>query len=223
MDRSYFKKLMDLSDKGTHHGYERFYYPIMNPFIEEPIRLLEIGVDSGKSMQIWKKMFKNANHIFGIGYKNHQRQYIDRKEENLTLFMGDQSDRTFLRKFVEDSGGDFDFIIDDGSHVPSHGIVSFEELWGSVKEGGYYIIEDIEVSYWKKSCSIYGYPLKNEGSIVDYFKNVAESVNNQFQRKPDIDIASVTFVKDMIIIRKIDQYHKPFFNHKPYWAMQNLP
>jgi len=40
-------------------------------------------------------------------------------------------------------------ILDDGSHMSSHMIYSFEHLFGSVKSGGVYVIEDIGCSYWE--------------------------------------------------------------------------
>jgi hypothetical protein len=38
----------------------------------------------------------------------------------------------------------FDYIIDDGSHIPAHQVESFRLLWDRVKPGGKYFIEDIE-------------------------------------------------------------------------------
>ena len=65
------------------------------------------------------------------------------------VYYGDQSNTTFLSHFLERSGGNFDVIIDDGSHLPSHQVISFEALWKSVVPGGQYIVEDTETSYWK--------------------------------------------------------------------------
>lgn len=73
-----FEKLMKESDKGYHHGYHRFYYPLLIHYQHEPVRFLEIGVADGASMNIWKKFFSNPNHIYGIGYKNHQTKYQEK-------------------------------------------------------------------------------------------------------------------------------------------------
>lgn len=214
MDYDTFKHVMDLSDKGTHHGYERFYYPLFCDMFDKPVRLLEIGVENGNSMKIWDRLFKNANHLYGIGYKNYQQNYKEVVANNMTLFMGDQSDTKFLNNFVQDSGGNFDFVIDDGSHVPSHIVKSFDYLWDQVNPGGYYIIEDIETSYWRKDTGLYGYSFKHEGSTVDYFKNKIDEINNEFRGQPSIDIACVSFVQNMIIIQKTDKRHAPYMNRK---------
>ena len=38
----------------------------------------------------------------------------------------------------------FDIILDDGSHIVEHMILSFNTLFKYVKPGGFYIIEDIK-------------------------------------------------------------------------------
>ena len=46
----------------------------------------------------------------------------------------------------------FDVILDDGSHVPEHQILTINKLWKLVKPfPGIYIIEDLQTSYWKKA------------------------------------------------------------------------
>ena len=69
----------------------------------------------------------------------------------MTLHKIDQSNSLELDKFVATVGIKFDVILDDGSHVPEHQILTINKLWDLVKPGGVYIIEDIETSYWKKS------------------------------------------------------------------------
>lgn len=214
MNYENFKKILYLSDKGSHHGYERFYFSIFKELEFKNIRLLEIGVADGKSINIWNSFFKNANHIYGIGYKNFQTEYIQKVNDNTTIFMGDQSNKDFLNKFVEDSEGNFDIVIDDGSHVPSHIQTSFEVLWNQVRSDGYYIIEDIETSYWAKNAQIYGYSLENEGSIVEYFKSFVDEVNNEFRRKERSDICMISFVQNMIILKKIGNNDMPYLNRK---------
>ena len=72
------------------------------------------------------------------------------------VYYGDQSNTTFLSHFLERSGGNFDVIIDDGSHLPSHQVISFEALWKSVVPGGQYIVEDIETSYYSPATNVNG-------------------------------------------------------------------
>ena len=193
------------SDKSSRHHYERYYDRWLPPLCaKRQMRMLEIGVEKGKSMNVWQDYFANAQLIAGIGYKNHQR---DRKTVDgvLSLYMGDQSDRKFLRWFVDDTGGTFDLIIDDGSHVPSHQKTSFEELWPSVAEGGMYVIEDIETSWWKNTSGIYGYPFKDETSLLEYFQQLPSEINREFSRRTPVhpvDIEAIEYGHNIICIRK---------------------
>ena len=173
------------SDKELHHGYSRYYEPILAPLRYSAIRFLEIGVENGNSTTAWQAYFGHDDtEIFGIGFGNWQTEAgltahpvpcqktpnsmdgtvtesdeqprIDRLSGKCTLFHGDQSDASFLAHFLQASGGHFDVVIDDGSHYPPHQLVSFEALWGSVAPGGLYFIEDIETSYWRKNTMLYG-------------------------------------------------------------------
>jgi demethylmacrocin O-methyltransferase len=65
----------------------------------------------------------------------------------IRTIQGNQNDPSFLRSLAAEFGP-FDIIIDDGSHVNEHVRTSFEELFGSVRPGGYYVIEDLHTSYW---------------------------------------------------------------------------
>lgn len=215
MSYNEFEKLMWESDKGYHHGYHRFYYPILIRYQHQPLRFLEIGVADGASMNIWKTFFSRPNHIYGIGYKNQQTEYKQEVDNTMTLFMGDQSNKCFLKEFIRDSQGNFDIIVDDGSHIPSHMITSFEVLWETLKPGGYYIIEDIETSYWSKKSSLYGYSLEKEGSVVDYFKKLTDEVNNEFRSRPTSQIGSISFMYNMIILQKKGKDDTQFIN-RPY-------
>lgn len=158
------------------------------------VRLLEIGLN----MRNWNNVFNKIDHIYGIGYNNKQTHYMELVDDQTTLFMGKRSDILFLENFIYDSGGNFDIILDDGSHVPSHIQTCFEMLWKHVKQGGVYIIEDVKTSYWNKSASIHGYSLNKEGSIVEYFKSKVYEVNNECTS----DVAMISFVQNMIIIHK---------------------
>ena len=127
-------------------------------------KFLEIGIDKTESLKLWKGYFGNVN-LHGID--------IDEKEFNdteVTLHKIDQSPLE-LDKFVANVGIKFDVILDDGSHVPEHQILTINKLWNLVKPGGIYIIEDIETSYWKKS-KIYGYRFnaRRQGIMHEFSK-----------------------------------------------------
>jgi hypothetical protein len=99
-------------------------------------RVLEIGVDHGGSLQLWKRYFGEGAKIVGIDIR--PECYF--QEPGLEIHIGDQTDVTFLRSL-----GNFDIIIDDGSHQPAHQSASFTELWPRCS--GVYLIEDCHDRY----------------------------------------------------------------------------
>lgn len=74
------------------------------------------------------------------------------------IFRGDQSDPIFLKSISDRYK--YDIIIDDGSHVPSHQLVSLQHMFSALNPGGLYVIEDLETSYWNApGASLYGYDI----------------------------------------------------------------
>jgi len=133
------------TDKGTlFHNYTAIYASLFGPMRNNRLRLLEIGIDKGYSLKMWYDYFPNA-HIFG--YDIRVRRMVKRFDNpRFTTFKGDQSNRGDLSKLISMSGGDFDIIIDDGSHISAHIEISLGFLFPYLKGGGRYIIEDLGCS-----------------------------------------------------------------------------
>ena len=99
--------------------------------------------------------------------------------------------------------GECDVIIDDGSHIAQHQFDTFNFLFEKMLgNGGVYIIEDIECTYWDSSSEIYGYKT-GELNILDTFTSVPSKINSKFSRiKNNQNISSITYSKNCIIIIK---------------------
>jgi len=208
------------TDKGFEHGFFRSYARIFRPFLGSmPLRMLEIGVANGASMNLWTRYFPNLSVLHGIGYSNFQlERKMLLKNSLVTLYKGKQQDTKFLNWILEDGGGNYDLIIDDGSHDPAHQMISFDSLFHALNPGGLYIIEDIETSYWDvEHSALYGDPFKQPlgvsgtESVVEKWKNAIDiSVNGLYSGidAPHLEhmpmIASISFEQNMIIIRKSD-------------------
>ncbi len=205
------------SDKITHHKYHEIYNFYLKNLYDKEGSVLEIGVQHGTSIQIWLELFPNA-FIYGID--------IDKcyEGDRHKIFQCDQSKVEQLTNVKNNIEKDkFLFICDDGSHVPEHQLLTFNILFPLLCEGGIYIIEDIETSYWKSS-SIYGYNInyghKHPKSIIEIFKNIIdESINIEFlgmdkrnnKRVQHLDsIGSITFSQNCIIITKKHMIRKPY-------------
>ena len=199
------------TDKVSHHGYHRFYPWFLAHFRNKEINLLEIGIDRTESLKLWKGYFDKLNlHGLDIDEKKFQ-------DEEVTLHRVDQSNDVELDSFVKNIGINFDIILDDGSHVPDHQMLTIKKLWHLLKPGGVYIIEDIETSYWKRS-SIYGYRFNaGKKGIIQNFYDLVDVINAEFSKKINRnlliknfanDVEMVTFAQNCIILVKKD--HQSF-------------
>lgn len=146
-----------LSDKGTSyncaHGYTRVYHALLNPVRNKPLRLLEIGLVHAQlqaertnevdrigcpSLYMWSAYLPQAS-IFGFDISDFTAFSSDRVQ----VFQVDQGDREALRQAAAKAGGNFDIIIDDGSHASHHQQISLGALLPFLMPGGIYVIEDL--------------------------------------------------------------------------------
>jgi hypothetical protein len=172
------------SDKGTlaplwgHHGPRLHFTPVYYPFFEalrnKKIKLLEIGIGSGPSLKMWYDFFPLAE-IHAVDIAPQTQHDNDRVKTHV----GDQGDRASLAKLIEKIGGEFDIIIDDGSHVIKHQQISLGFLFKYLKSGGQYWIEDLHTSdgsVWQGK-QLYGYDMsfKEGESTVQFIERFIQA------------------------------------------------
>ena len=124
------------------YGFLDIYEKYFKNLREKKLNILEIGVDKGDSLRLWKEYFFNSN-ICGID--------IDKKDfiiEDVKIYQGNQNDKMLLDKIAQ-KHGKFDIIIDDGSHVSKHIINSFNYLFDHLSKNGIYIVEDLQTRFSK--------------------------------------------------------------------------
>jgi hypothetical protein len=142
------KRTNDPGKPPIYHGYVEIYHELFKNNRNSIKNFLEIGVREGWSHKMWYDYLPNAN-IYGIDnfadnvYKNINFKKEELENDRIKIFIGDQSDETFLDWNFKDII--FDVIIDDGSHCSWHQQLSFKYLFPRIKVGGYYIIEDLGV------------------------------------------------------------------------------
>ena len=123
-------------DKGTAHSYiENYYHHRFDKIRLNKLNILEIGVSTGLSLEMWCEYFPNSN-IIGIELDN-----INYKPTNdrIKLIIGDGTDsKTFQN--IEN----LDIIIDDGSHIFTDQIFTYAILYERLNKDGIYIIEDVK-------------------------------------------------------------------------------
>lgn len=132
------------TDKSGHHEYTPAYYGLFKDRIESVKRVLEIGIGYqchhvGGSVHMWEEFFPNADVV---GLDSNGEVMIN--EGRIRSFVADQNDPASLLAAMEKVGGKCDLIVDDGSHVTSHQIVSMLTLLPFLTDDGVYIVEDLE-------------------------------------------------------------------------------
>jgi len=147
----------------SRHGYSDIYERYLSEWQHDPIRLLEIGVQEGRSLRAWERYFSTAE-IIGVDIDPGCQEV---RHARASIVIGDQRDREFMKSL-----GKFDVVIDDGSHVWKDQIASFRALFPLMDAGGLYFIEDVQTSYWWK--------YKSSGpNTVEFFKMLVDDLNNR--------------------------------------------
>ena len=142
------------------HSYSPEYYKYLSPYRETFTNILEVGIGNdklmkpicgndyilGASLKSWEEFFPNAK-IYGLDILRD----VLFSENRVSCFYTDQSNENELNKTIDeirnvnnDSNLLFDLIIDDGSHIVDHMLLTFKTLSKYLKVDGLYIIEDIQ-------------------------------------------------------------------------------
>ncbi len=175
--------------------YLDVYLELFTLLKDKPIDILEIGVSNGGSMRMWEDFFPNAN-IVGVDRKPKCTEY---KSGRVKLYIGDQGDKEFLRSIP----GEYDIVIDDGSHKNAHQKHTLKILFPRVKSGGLYIIEDLQTSYDRK----YGGGFRGEKTMIEKLKQLVDEINwAWWLNKPESymmeHLYSMAFYESLCVMRK---------------------
>lgn len=134
------------TDKALHTHYLRNYEDFFSHLVDRDIRLLELGVYHGGSLQLWRDYFEKGL-IVGLDLNP---VTIDDPTDRIRVYQGAQQDTDLLDRIARECApAGFDVIIDDCSHVGELTRVSFWHLFDNhLKSGGIYVIEDWGTGYW---------------------------------------------------------------------------
>lgn len=197
------------SDKKFGHNYIPLYERFFRPLRKQVKSILEIGIggyddpkSGGESLRIWKYYFMHAQ-VFGLDI--YEKSFP--KEARIHTFQGSQTDAEILST-IHGKAGDFDIIIDDGSHRSPHVIESFGLLFPMLKEGGLYVVEDTQTSYWPQYEGA-GIESNESSTTSNFFKQLTDGLNHaEFlipDYKPtitDLQITGIYFAHNIIVVEK---------------------
>lgn len=101
------------------------------------------GVGPGASLLLWVNYFD----FLDVHFMEYDRPCADKWRGSATIHVGDQGNPLDLYRLINESGGNFDLIVDDGGHLWSQQQASLDILiHHALAPGGVYIIEDLLTS-----------------------------------------------------------------------------
>lgn len=162
---------MTLSELGKKYNTDKYNLHNFCDFYEinlkKDIKILwEIGILDGASLRMWSEYYPKANIV---GFDINDKSDLEFNERINTVLL----DQSNIYQLVELSKvKDIDIIIDDGSHIINHQIMTFEILFDSLKSGGQYIIEDLHTS--TELWSTYGY--ENNKGTLQYLNDIITNI-----------------------------------------------
>lgn len=197
------------TDKVVGHSYISHYVTHLSKYQSREIKMLEIGVGGydkpemgGNSLRMWRDYFPNGQ-IYSIDIHDKSAQ----EEDRIRIFRGSQADEAFLEKVTAETGP-LDIIIDDGSHINEHVIKTFKKLFPVLKEGGTYVIEDTQTSYWPEFGGS-SEKLQQSDTMMNFFKQLTDCLNHkEFLIKGyqpsyyDLNIVGIHFYHNLIFLEK---------------------
>jgi hypothetical protein len=126
------------------HHYFDVYHRHFQDYRGKKPTVIEIGVQRGGSLAMWQKYFGEGARLFGVDV---DPACADRAPPGTKVLIGDQADKDFLRRVLDETGPP-DIVIDDGGHTARQQINSFDVLYPATKIPGVYLVEDTCTSFW---------------------------------------------------------------------------
>ncbi len=188
------------------HQYISVYDRYFSAFRNRPIRFLEIGVQNGGSLQMWRKYFGPDARVCGIDI---DPKCIELDGQAGMVRIGSQDDPEFLRSVVEELGG-IDVVLDDGSHLMPHMRASLRILFPLLSDGGLYMIEDVHCAYMRR----YGGGVRSKANFLNHVREVIDDMHRWYHSMPphvpELDrIVSGVHVHDSMVVFEKNRVHPP--------------
>lgn len=175
--------------------YFDIYHHHFSKFIGREAHVVEIGIYSGGSLEMWRDYFGPRSQIYGVDIAAECKVY---ENEYTKVFIGNQADRSFWKTFKERVPY-IDVLIDDGGHTTEQQIVTLEEMLPHLRPGGVFLCEDVVGAYNGFSAYLQGL-VSNLNATR--FEDVEDGViPSEFQTW----IKAVHFYPYVTVIEKADQ------------------
>ena len=95
----------------------------------------------------------------------------------IEIRIGPQQDTRFLQTVIDEFGQP-DVVLDDGSHMMSHVVKTFEFLYPRVAKNGIYMVTNLHTSYWEE----YEGGFRRLGTFIELCKGMLDELNADHTR-----------------------------------------
>ena len=201
-DKGYVKFEKETPYGWRPHSYSIYYHSLFSHCREDVKLIFECGIGSnnldvesnmtasgkpGASLRVWREYFYNAQ-VIGAD--------IDKRilfqEDRINTYEVNQLNPASIQDMWSNIKFDnFDIIIDDGLHTLEAGLTFFQNSFEKLKEGGIYIIEDVDLSYLND--------LKDE--LIEYNPEIV-ILNDNYSNKSSFRHENLND-NNLIVVRKL--------------------
>ena len=208
-------------DKWVH--YFPIYEQWFSPYRGKEIVFVEIGVQNGGSIQMWRDYFGKDAKIVGVDIEANCKQFED-ANNNIFVEIGSQEDPDFWRAFREKYPR-VDILLDDGGHLSNQQIVTFREMFPHIKDGGLYMCEDCHTSYWdlvvtktetgERKLLQHG-GVGDDGTFIEFTKKLVDELNafHAGEKFPltynTLNMGGIHFYTSVVVVEKKQIPFEPF-------------
>lgn len=190
------------------------YFPIYEKWFEayrgKEIVFVEVGVQNGGSIQMWRNYFGRNAKIIGIDINPVCKQFED-AAQNIFVEIGSQDDPNFWAAFKEKYPR-VDILLDDGGHFSNQQILTFREMFPHIKDGGLYACEDCHTSYQAR----FNGGLKKSDTFIEFTKNLIDELNAFHTNGTlpptynTLNMGGIHFYDSIVVVEKKKIPFKPF-------------
>ena len=137
------------------HAYTSIYNLLFSNSRYNNLRIGELGILENHSMLSWREFFPNAK-LYGFEWFDSRLDKAIRDSiPNCSYFKMDVTNPLSIEEGLLYSGGDFDILMDDSTHVFEDQIKFINVAYKHLKPGGFLIIEDILAAIAKNPTRLF--------------------------------------------------------------------
>ena len=179
-------------------NYFEIYENLFKRFINKKITLVEVGIGNGGSLFMWRNYFGKKAKIIGIEL-NPEAKKLEKK--GFKIFIGDQSNPDFWKKFYKKIGK-IDILIDDGGHTNLQQITTLMESVNHINYDGMIIVEDTHTSFMNNK----GFKNPSRFSFINFTSSLVEILhrrNPMIKKEPNYlskKINSIEYYDSVVVI-----------------------